>query len=107
MVFLCVPHHMRRWQDGALIDEDTFKARAGLISARWPGSVFLATAEAICGGHPVEAQYGALRQKLLLVAICVILQHIVAKFSAICFTKRAAQYTSQRGFELKWGPLTI
>ncbi len=28
--------------------------------------------------------------------------HIVAKLSAIYFTKRAARYTSQRGFELKW-----
>ncbi len=43
--------------------------RAGLIFARWPDSVFLATTEAICGGHPVEAQYDALRQKLLLVAL--------------------------------------
>ncbi len=32
----------------------------------------------------------------------VILQHIVAKLSAICFTKRAARHASQRGFELKW-----
>ena len=31
----------------------------------------------------------------------VILQHIVAKMSAISFTKRAARYTSQGGFELK------
>jgi len=45
------------------------EARAGLIFARWPGSVFLATTEAICGGRPVEAQYDALRQNLLLVAI--------------------------------------
>jgi hypothetical protein len=74
MVFLCVPRPMRRWQDGALIDEDTCLARAGLISARWPGSVFLATTEAFCGGYPVEAQYGALRQKLLLVASSVLCQ---------------------------------
>lgn len=45
--------------------------QAGLMFARWPDSVFLATTEAICGGHPVEAQYDALRQKLLLVAACV------------------------------------
>lgn len=33
--------------------------------------------------------------------LCVILQHIVANLSAICFTRRAARYTSQRGVELK------
>jgi|GEM_PF-2041539 len=34
--------------------------------------------------------------------IAVILQHIVAKLSAIYFTRRAARYASQREFKSKW-----